>query len=73
VRPHPSAHFDRSGEGCASGRYFPAVGRDGRNPDALSPDISWVFYGANGDDVFEPGILPVGVNSLAGVESTSFI
>jgi Ca2+-binding RTX toxin-like protein len=33
----------------------------------------WVFYDANGDGAFEQSILLVGVNSLAGVDSTSFI
>lgn len=33
----------------------------------------WLFYDANGDGTFEQSILLVGVNNLAGVDSTSFI
>ena len=33
----------------------------------------WIIYDANGDGVFEQSILLVGVNSLAGVDSTSFV
>lgn len=33
----------------------------------------WVFYDANGDGAFDQSILLVGVNTLAGVDSSSFI
>lgn len=33
----------------------------------------WVFYDANGDGAFEQSILLTGVNTLAGVDSLSFI
>ncbi|WP_306303101.1 type I secretion C-terminal target domain-containing protein [Sphingobium fuliginis] len=32
----------------------------------------WIFYDANGDGAFEQSIQLVGVNSLAGVDSSSF-
>ncbi len=32
----------------------------------------WVFYDANGDGAFEQSVLLLGINSLAGVDSTSF-
>ncbi|WP_150292018.1 cadherin domain-containing protein [Sphingobium estronivorans] len=32
----------------------------------------WLFYDANGDGAFEQSVLLLGVNSLAGVDSTSF-